>query len=180
MELYEKTLKQNILLNGRVLKMHVDTVKLPNGKTSTREVVDHPGGVCILALDDQKQVLMVSQYRYPYEQVITELPAGKLERGEDPDLAAIRELREETGASAGRFERLGELYPSPGYCDEVIYLYLATGLHATAAHPDADEFLEVERRPLEDAVKGVMAGEFPDAKTQIGLLKAYQMLHKGD
>ena len=128
MELTEKTLTSETIFDGRILHVRRDTVLLPNGSESVREVVDHPGGVCILALDDQKRVLMVSQFRYPYQKVLAEIPAGKLERGEDPDLAAIRELREETGATAGHFESLGELYPSPGCYGEILRMYFASDL----------------------------------------------------
>ena len=172
MDLTEKTLSSEVIFEGRVLHIRKDTVQLPNGSEGIREVLDHPGGVCILALDDQKQVLMVSQYRYPYEQVITELPAGKLERGEDPDLAAIRELREETGASAGRFERLGELYPSPGYCGEIIRMYFADDLTFGNMDPDEDEFLHMERIPFDTLVERILSGEIKDAKTVAAVLKA--------
>ena len=128
MELTEKTLSSEKIFDGRILHVRRDTVLLPNGHQSTREVVDHPGGVCVLALDDQERVLVVSQFRYPYGEVLRELPAGKLEYGEDPAQAAIRELREETGAVAGTFQPLGELYPSPGYCGEIIRMYLARDL----------------------------------------------------
>ena len=118
------------------------------------------------------------QYRYPYEQVLTEIPAGKRERGEDPLLTAKRELEEETGYSAASFEPLGIVYPTPGFCDEVLYLYLATALIETAPHPDEDEFLQVERQPLDSLVAEILAGRIADAKTQIALLKTYLLLQQ--
>lgn len=176
MELTEKTLSSEKIFDGRILHVRRDTVLLPNGHESTREVVDHPGGVCVLALDGQQRVLVVSQYRYPYEQVLTELPAGKLEYGEDPAQAAVRELREETGAVAGQFESLGELYPSPGYCGEIIRMYLARDLSFGDTDPDEDEFLNLERVPFEQMVERVLSGELKDAKTIAAVLKAKLLL----
>lgn len=140
--------------------------------------MEHPGGVGIVALTEDRQVLLVKQYRYPYGEVLTEIPAGKRERGEDPLLTAKRELEEETGYTAASFEPLDTLYPSPGFCDEVIYLYLATDLHKTAPHPDEDEFLQVERQPLDTLVAEILAGRIPDAKTQTALLKTYLLLQQ--
>lgn len=133
----------------------------------------HPGGVGILALTEAEEVLLVRQFRYPYGEVVTEIPAGKREPGEDPLVTGKRELAEETGYRADSFTSLGTLYPTPGYCDEVIHLYLATGLHPVKAHPDADEFLEVDRIPLKELVTLVLEGKLPDAKTQIAVLKAW-------
>ena len=171
MELTEKTLSSEKIFDGRILRVRRDTVLLPNGHQSTREVVDHPGGVCVLALDDQERVLVVSQFRYPYGEVLRELPAGKLEYGEDPAQAAIRELREETGAVAGTFQPLGELYPSPGYCGEIIRMYLARDLSFGDTDPDEDEFLGLERVPFSQLVEQVLSGEIKDAKTIAAVLK---------
>ena len=171
MELTEKTLSSEKIFDGRILHVRRDTVLLPNGHQSTREVVDHPGGVCVLALDDQERVLVVSQFRYPYGEVLRELPAGKLEYGEDPAQAAIRELREETGAVAGTFQPLGELYPSPGYCGEIIRMYLARDLSFGDTDPDEDEFLGLERGPFSQLVEQVLSGEIKDAKTIAAVLK---------
>ena len=151
-------------------------MELPDGSQSFREVVDHPGGVCVLALDDQNQALLVSQYRYPYEKVLREIPAGKLEYGEDPTAAAIRELQEETGAVAGDFRPLGELYPSPGYCGEIIRMYLARDLTFGEAHLDEDEFLNLERVPFDQLVEQVLSGEIKDAKTIAAVLKGKLLL----
>ena len=171
MELTEKTLSSEKIFDGRILHVRRDTVLLPNGHQSTREVVEHPGGVCVLALDDQERVLVVSQFRYPYGEVLRELPAGKLEYGEDPAQAAIRELREETGAVAGTFQPLGELYPSPGYCGEIIRMYLARDLSFGDTDPDEDEFLGLERVPFSQLVEQVLSGEIKDAKTIAAVLK---------
>ena len=171
MNLIEKPLSQDYKYKGKIVNMRVDEALLPNGQKALREVVEHPGGVCIAAVTDQRELLFVRQFRYPYEEIVTELPAGKLERGEDPLEAGKRELAEETGATAARYTSLGKLYPTPGYCGEIIHLYMAEGLTFAAANPDEDEFLEAERIPLREAVKLVMAGQLPDAKTQVAVLK---------
>ena len=176
MELTEKTLSSQTMFDGRIIHVRRDVIELPNGKEAFREVVDHPGGVCVLALDGEDRVLIVSQYRYPYNKVLRELPAGKLERGEDPREAAIRELREETGAAAGRFESLGELYPSPVYCGEIIRMYLARDLTFGGTDLDEDEFLNLERVPFETLVQQVLSGEVRDAKTIAAVLKAKVLL----
>ena len=176
MELTEKTLSSQTMFDGRIIHVRRDVIELPNGKEAFREVVDHPGGVCVLALDGEDRVLIVSQYRYPYNKVLRELPAGKLERGEDPREAAIRELKEETGAEAGDFRSLGELYPSPGYCGEIIRMYLARDLRFGETHLDEDEFLNLERIPFGTLVEQVLSGEIKDAKTIAAALKAKLLL----
>lgn len=180
MNVTEKTVTSEEKFCGRLLRLQVDTVTLPNGTAATREVVRHPGGVCVAALTDQRELLFVRQFRYPYAAETLELPAGKREPGEDPFVGIKRELQEETGATADRWIPLGQLYPTPGYCDEVIFLYAATGLHFGAMHPDEDEFLEPERIPLDTAVQMVMDGTLPDAKTQVLVLKAAQLAKQGE
>ena len=172
MELKETTLSSEKIFDGRILHIRRDTVRLPNGGEDFREIVDHPGGVCVLALDSRNRALLVSQFRYPYEKVLWEIPAGKLEVGEDPARAAIRELKEETGAVAGEFTSLGELYPSPGYCGEIIRMYFARELTFGETHLDEDEFLNVERFPFGQLVERVLSGEIRDAKTIAAVLKA--------
>lgn len=172
MKYEEKTLSSDLIYDGRILHVRNDAVLLPNGHKSAREWIAHPGGVCVLALTDTDEVLLVRQFRYPYRKEVLELPAGKLEPGEDPLEAGKRELQEETGAAAERYVSLGEFYPSCGYTNEIIYLYMARGLRFGAQHPDEDEFLDVVRMPLAQAVERVLAGELPDGKTQTALLKA--------
>ena len=172
MELKETTLSSEKIFDGRILHIRRDMVRLPDGGEAFREVVDHPGGVCVLALDEQGRALLVSQFRYPYEKVLWEVPAGKLEVGEDPAQAAIRELKEETGAVAGEFSSLGELYPSPGSCGEIIRMYFARELTFGETHLDEDEFLNVERVPFDQLVERVLSGEIKDAKTIAAVLKA--------
>ena len=177
MDLIEKTLSSETIFDGRILHVRKDMVRLPDGGEAVREVVDHPGGVCVLALDGEGRALLVSQFRYPYQEVLRELPAGKLEYGEDPREAAIRELREETGATAGKFQSLGELYPSPGYCGEIIRMYLARELHFGETDLDEDEFLTLERVPFDQLVQEVMDGSIKDAKTMAAVLKTKVLLN---
>lgn len=170
MELTEKTLTSREVYRGRILRVREDTVRLPNGKTAEREVAEHPGGVGILALDGG-DVLLVRQYRYAFSRVLTEIPAGKREPGEEPFVTAQRELREEIGATAGKWAELGALIASPGCYGEVLYLYMAQELTFGDTHPDEDEFLDVVRMPFDRAVELCMTGELTDAKTVIALLK---------
>ncbi len=170
MELTEKTLTSREVYRGRILRVREDTVRLPNGKTAEREVAEHPGGVGILALDGG-DVLLVRQYRYAFSRVLTEIPAGKREPGEEPFVTAQRELREEIGATAGKWTELGALIASPGCYGEVLYLYMAQELTFGDTHPDEDEFLDMVRMPFDRAVELCMTGELTDAKTVIALLK---------
>lgn len=171
MDLTEKTVDSREVFKGRIIRVRLDTVRLPNGKESTREVVEHPGGVGILAIDGEGRVLLVRQYRYALGQVLTEIPAGKREPGEPPFVTAQRELQEEVGATADTWTELGTLIPSPGCYGETLYLYMAQDLHFGATHPDEDEFLEPLRVPLDEAVRQCMDGTLTDAKTVAAILK---------
>ena len=162
--------------HGVVVEVTADLVRLPNGATGIREVVHHPGGVCVAAVDGQGNVAVVRQFRYPFGAHLLELPAGKLEPGEDPFLAAQRELSEETGLEAGQWTDLGFIYVSPGISTETLYLYLATDLRQGRAHPDPNEFLDVERMPLAELVQMASDGRIHDAKTVVGALKAQAFL----
>lgn len=172
MDMTEKTLTTQEVYHGRIIRVRRDEVLLPNGHTSVREVVEHPGGVGILALEEDGSVLLVRQYRYAFGRTLLEIPAGKREKGEEPLTTAKRELREETGATADEWLPMGTLIASPGCYDEVLYLYLARGLHYGATHPDEDEFLSLERMPLEELAERCMNGEITDAKTVCAALKA--------
>ena len=176
MKLTEKTLDSKTIFEGKIIRFKKDTVQLENGVQASREVVMHPGGVCVIAMTEQQEVLMVRQFRYPYNKVLLEIPAGKLNYGEDPRTCGIRELEEETGAKAESFSYLGCMFPTPAYLDEVIHMYLAAGLSFGKQHLDEDEFLTVEKIPLTELVEQVMNDEIPDAKTQIALLKTARML----
>ena len=166
MDLTERTIDSREVFRGRIIRVRQDTVRLPNGKESSREVVEHPGGVGILAIDGEDRVVLVRQYRYAFERVLTEIPAGKRETGEEPFLTAQRELKEEIGAEAGRWTELGALIASPGCYGETLYLYMAEDLTFGETHPDEDEFLEVLRVPFEEAVRQCMDGTLTDAVGQ--------------
>ena len=172
MGLTERFVSREDKFSGRILTVHVDTVTLPDGSLATREVADHPGGVAIVALDDDNNVLLVEQYRYVFNEPVLEIPAGKLEKGEDPYLAALRELKEETGATPGLFQPLGKLYPSPGCYGETLHLFLARNLTFGEAKPDEDEFLRADRMPLDVLLQRILRNEIADAKTVAGVLKA--------
>ena len=168
---YEKTLTSEVLFEGRVITLTKDTALLENGKTAEREVVHHHGGACILPYFEDGTICMVRQFRYAMQQELWELPAGKLEKGEDPFEAAKRELGEECGLTADNYISLGQFFPTVGYDTEVIYTWVATGLHKTQMHLDADEFLTPDRVPLDKAYEMVMSGEIRDGKTIAGILK---------
>ena len=180
LHLKEEQIASEEVYNGRIIRVTKDTVRLENGNEAIREVVHHPGGACVVPLTDDGQVLMVRQFRYPHGSETLEIPAGKLEYGEDPAACARRELKEEVGAEADEFYSLGSLYPTPAYDREVIYMYLARGLHFSEQSLDADEFLDVEKLPLYEAVRRVMRDQIPDAKTQIALLKTMQLIMGAD
>ncbi|MEK3730840.1 MULTISPECIES: NUDIX hydrolase [Paenibacillus] len=162
--LEETTLSTNNIFSGKIISLQVDTVRLPNGNTATREVVRHPGAVAVLALKDQK-MLVVDQYRQPLGRCEVEIPAGKLEPGEDPLEAAKRELEEETGYTCGSIRKLHSFYTSPGFADEVIHLYLAEDLTRGDMNPDEDEFLEMAEITLEEAYQLIQEERISDAKT---------------
>ena len=177
MDLTERTLRREDKFTGRIVAVHVDTVELPNGGTALREVADHPGGVAVLALDGENQVLAVTQYRYPFGRTLLEIPAGKLDHpGEDPYAAGLRELKEETGAVPGKYESLGRILPSPGCYGEILHLYLAQDLRMEEQRLDEDEFLNVERIPFDEMVRRCLSGEIEDAKTVAAVLKAKILL----
>ena len=178
LELRETQLSSKEIFDGRILHVFEDTVRLPNGAAASREYLRHIGAVCVIPVLEDGSVLVERQYRYPVAQVLTEIPAGKLDaKDEDHLLAAQRELREETGAPAEHWTSLGVFYPACAYSDEAIEMYLAQGLHFGERHLDADEFLNVARVPLTELVEEVMAGRIPDAKTQIAILKADRLLN---
>ena len=179
MDLTEKPIAQQYIFKGKIINLRVDDALLPNGKRAKREVVEHPGGVCIAALTEKNELLFVEQFRYPYSEVVLELPAGKLEYGEDPFEAGKRELQEETGAMAQEYLSLGKLYPTPGYCGEIIHMYLAKGLTFSKQNLDDDEFLQVRKIPLEEAFEMVMRNEIYDSKTQVGIVKTYYHIKRG-
>jgi ADP-ribose pyrophosphatase len=178
MNFYEKTISSQQIFAGRIINVKVDTVELPDGSTSTREIVGHAGAVAILPLDKDGSVWMVRQYRKALERVLLEIPAGTLEPGENPQDCAVRELEEETGLSADSWEPILSYYSAPGFCDEQLHLYLARGLKAGESHTDKDEFVEVVKMSLEDAYKAIFTGEIIDGKSIIAIQYAYYQMER--
>ena len=177
MDLTERMESSQTIFEGHIVKLTVDQVRLPDGKEAQREVVFHPGGVAVLALDEDNRVALVRQYRYPIQQLLLELPAGKLDHGqEDPIEGARRELAEETGLEAEEWTYLGHILASPGFCTEDLHMYLARGLTRKGQHLDEDEFLDVVTMPFEELVGQVMDGTITDAKTVAATLKVKVLL----
>lgn len=180
MDLTEKTIKSQQVFDGKVIDLWVETVKLPDGNESVREIIHHPGGVCVFAIDEHNNVYMVRQFRKPTEQILLEIPAGKLEYGEDPLNAGRRELAEETGVVPDEMISLGYFYPTPAYCCEKIHMYFARGLHHCKQHLDEDEFLEVLKIPYDKLYKMVMNNEIIDGKTAYATLKVRQYIYPSE
>lgn len=176
--LYEEPVSSEEIYCGRIVHLYRDTVRLPNGRLATREVMRHPGAVCVVPLTENGEVVMVRQYRYPFGTVLLEAPAGKLDPDESPETCARRELSEETGAEAGELEYIGDYYPSVAVLDENIHLYIARKLTFLSQHTDEDEFLRVERIPLRALVEQVLRGDICDGKTQAAILKTW-LIEKG-
>ncbi len=178
MDMTEKTTATEYKFKGRIINTRVDDVLLPDGSQSTREIVEHNGGVGILPYDGQGNIYLVRQYRHPYGEVILEIPAGKIEQGEHPAVCGKRELKEETGITAAHWQDMGVVYPTPGYCTEKIYVFIATELTHGDTDFDQGEFVELVKMPLTQAIEMVMSGQIRDAKTQIALLKLKEELRK--
>ncbi|MBQ7295162.1 MAG: NUDIX hydrolase [Clostridia bacterium] len=175
----EKTLNVKTIFEGKIINVHVDGVELSDGKKSFREVVEHSGGVCVAPLTDDDELLMVRQFRYPFYRELLEVPAGKLEKGEDPLAAGIRELEEECGVVADKIVSLGEIYPTVAYCSEIIYMFAAKGLNKTHQHLDEGEFLGIEKIKFNEALAMVMDGKIRDAKTVTAILKIARLKQDG-
>lgn len=172
----EKVICSERIFKGRVVNLRVDTVRLPNGKTSQREIVEHRGAVAIVPLLDEETVLMIRQFRLAVNEVLLEVPAGTLEPEEPPEVCAARELEEETGYRAGTLRKLFSQYLAPGYSQEILHVFLARDLEKTAQHPEEDESVEVVPVPLSRAVDMVLSGEIRDAKTITALLVTHYIL----
>lgn len=174
----EKTISSEKIYEGNILNLRRDTVTVKNGK-SKREIIEHNGGAVIVPLTEDNEVVMVRQYRKPAERVVLEVPAGKIDSGEEPLTTAIRELREETGYTADHIRFLTKMYPSVGYSEEVLYLYLCQGLTPGEANPDENEALDVEKISLEELYQMIMHGEIQDAKTQVAILMTKALYEEG-
>ena len=170
--LKESTISSKILYQGRLLDVRCDEVLLPNGNTSTREWIKHPGAVCIIPFLPDNKIALIRQYRYPVKKEMIELPAGKLDKNEDPEVCAIRELEEEIGFRANKLTFLTHIHPAIGFADEIMWLYLAENLIKTTPNKDDDEFIELLPTPLDQAVNMVWDGKITDTKTIIGILWA--------
>ena len=168
--LFEQVKSTSPIFAGKILKLRVDTVKLPNGREATREVIEHAPAVAIVPITDDGQVVFVRQYRYPVGEVLLEVPAGKLDDGELPHECASRELEEETGFTARSMEEVGAFYTTPGFSNELMHLFIARGLSRHAPRPDEDEFISTELIPIERALDMAKSGQIRDAKTLAGLL----------
>lgn len=177
MHLDEKTLDSDVIYEGVIFTITHDTVELENGNTAIRDVLLHHGGVCVIPVTDENEIFLVKQFRYPFHTTTREVPAGKLERGENHAECGKRELLEETGCICDEYIYLGEMLPTPAYNSEITYMYMARGLHFEKQNLDPDEFLDVEKIPLADAVQLVMDGRIRDGKTQIAILKAARILN---
>jgi len=176
-KLEERMVSSQTIFEGHIIKVTLDEAELPNGKLAGREVVYHPGGVCVLALDEDGTVPLVRQFRYPIQRLLLELPAGKLDRqAEDQLEAAKRELSEETGLEAEEWTYLGHMLVSPGFCDEQVHMYLAQKLRRREQHLDEDEFLNVETMSFDTLLSQVMDGTITDAKTVAAALKTKILL----
>lgn len=178
MELRETRLGGEVVYRGKIVNVRMDRAALPDGREVTREVIEHPGGVAVAAVTDNGEILTVRQFRYPMQEITRELPAGKLEPGEDPADCGRRELREETGYDCAVFEPLGVIFPSPGCYGEKLFLYLARELTYVGQSLDTDEFLAVESFPLADLMRQIMNNEIKDSKTIIGIMMTHQILSR--
>lgn len=178
MELFEKTIESNLVFEGKVIKARSEKVLLSDGKTAMRDVIEHPGGVGIAAITDNNELLMVRQFRSGPKKVLLEIPAGKLEYGEDPKECAIRELEEETGFVATEIFKVAQAYASPGFLNELLHIYVAKGLKPTKTNPDEDEFLEIEKIPISELKNMVDRFEICDAKSVIAILMSEKYMYQ--
>ena len=172
----EKTIRTELIFTGNILSLRVDTIKLGEDKTATREIVEHGGAVCMVALNEKNQILLVRQFRKPIEKYLLEIPAGRLEKGEDPSIAAGRELREETGYRAEDLKFIGKFYTAPGFTDEIMFAYLAQNLSLDPLEPDEDEFVELIEIDRDKFEEMILSGEIEDGKTIAALSLAKQYI----
>ena len=175
--LTETVVSKEVIYPGRIINVQRWDVRLPNGAEGMREIVLHNGASAVIAVDDERRITLVRQHRLPIGRLTWEIPAGKLDSpAEDPLHCARRELAEETGMSADKWTKLVSMDSTPGFCSEIINIYLAQGLHAGECHPDEDEFVDVKTVPLAEAAEAVMRGEICDSKTALAILMADRMI----
>lgn len=179
MNYYEKTISEERKYTGNIINVSKITVELPNGKVATRDVVRHPGASVVVPITDDGMLLMVTQFRKPCDMISLELPAGKLDNGEAPEICAKRELLEETGFLAGNMVKALEIHSTPGFSDELLHMYVATNLVKSEAHPDEDEFISCSKHSIPDLINMIKKGEITDAKTIIGIFLA-DKIEKGE
>lgn len=165
MKLFEKTLSEEYKYRGRIINLKIQHVELPNGRVSSREIIEHPGAVAIIPFLDENTIILVEQFRKALDQVILEIPAGKIDKGENPEACGIRELEEETGYKANEFEYLGKIATTPGFTDEVIYIYKADNLYKGEINMDEDEFINLKTYKIEEIKDMVKKGQIIDGKT---------------
>jgi ADP-ribose pyrophosphatase len=177
-QLTERLISSEPIYDGRIVHLYVDTVQLPNGQIARREVVRHGGAVAIVPIDPEGNVILVRQYRHAAGRILLEIPAGTLNKDEDPDLCADRELREETGYRPGKLQKIGGMFAAPGYTTEFIHLYLATDLAESRLKMDEDEFIEVLHLPMQEVMKRIRAGEIIDGKTLSAVLLAKEIVKR--
>ncbi len=175
MTMEEKTMKCERVYEGRIINVRVDTVELPDKKYSKREIVEHPGAVGIIPVTSEKEIILVKQFRKPVETVLLEIPAGKIEPKEDPQVCALRELEEETGFKTDNVKQLLKFYTTPGFSNEIIYIYLAEDLKKGIANPDEDENIEIVKLSIDEALEKIKTGEIEDAKTIVAILSYYNL-----
>lgn len=176
MNFKEVTISQNYIHKGKIINLRVDEVELPSGRKSLREIVEHNGGVGVVAVNEKKEIILVKQFRKPFEEVLIEIPAGKLEKGEEPIRCAERELEEETGKKALNLQLLNVLYTSPGFSNEKLYIYFCDKMQEGKINPDEDENLEILYVKYEEAIKMIKNGDIKDAKTIAGILAAEKLI----
>lgn len=174
----EKHVSTQVIFNGKIIDVYRDDILLPDGRPAEREYIRHVGAVCIVALTDDNKVVIERQFRYPVGKTLLEIPAGRLNsKDEDPALAALRELKEETGAEARELHYLGPFFPTPAYSDEVIHMYMARGLTFGETSFDDDEFLTSELVPISEVLDQICSGNVPDGKTQAAILRVCRILN---
>ncbi len=178
MNFNEKTINKRNIYSGKVITLDIHNVQLTNAAIAEREIITHPGGVAVIPINKDNEIYLVKQFRKPYEAEILEIPAGKLEKGELPETCGSRELKEETGLTASKIIFLTQMYPSPGYTDEVVHIYMAEDLVEGEAARDEDEFLNVYKYKLDEAVQMIKEGIIKDAKTIIAVMMVKLLIEK--